>query len=1119
MLLCLFGFGAMTTAKADNTFYGALEKDGKTLKCYYDDKKAERSGSGNFKDEWKKVVTRVIFDESVKDFHPTNSMASLFSHFEELWIIENFNYLNTEDVKLMNHVFNDCKKLEFVDLSNFKTGSATTMKSMFRHCASLKSINVKGFDTKNVTDMSFMFDSCVNVTTLDVSKFATYNVTDMQSMFRNCSSLAYLDLSNFNTYQVKNMSHMFHGCSNLPFLYVNSFDTRRVTTMRSMFNGCSGIGMLDVSMLATGKVKDMSYMFYNCSGLNILYCFSDTRNVTNMSYMFKNCKKLTKLDLYSFYVQNVDSMFGMFENCSDLETIYTDQDWKSTSKTTSVKSAKMFSGCEKLTGGYGTKYDADKTDITYARPDKDGVKGYFTDITETHEIYGVLSADGKTFTLRYGEDRVANKGVLPDEWGAYEYMEQRENVETIVLDESMDVARPATIAYWFDDFWSVTSIENIQYLHTDNVTDMTWLFNDCSRLESIDLSSFNTSKVTKMKGMFKGCKALKELDVNTFDMAKVKDTQDMFNGCSELTTIRCIKDWSSLSITQNTNMFKNCKKLVGSNGTAYDEAHLDVEYARPDGKNGKKGYFTIAQYQVTFLDYNDDVLLVETVVEGDDAKGPETDPEREGYDFTGWDQSLENITSDLTVTATYTLKTYVVTIKKPENGEIVVLTEDIYLNSVERGTVIYLEAVPDYGYGLVGWTNYDPETGLEVTSDTTVTATFGVFTYRVTVDEEIEHGVIHVLEDEIDLANVLIGTTLHFEAVPHEGYELDHWINYDEETGLTVTSDTTVSAVFRPLTFVVTIEAAENGHIEVDEEDIDLEHVPYGTVLHFTAVPDPGYQLDGWNIEFDPDEGLKVTEDVWVAATFMEAVYNVTFVDFNGDPIGETQELKYGEDAVAPEAPEVEGYTFIGWDGDYTNVTEDMVVFPHYEINVYTVTFLDKDGNPIGEPQTVDYGQAAVAPTAPEEKGYEFTGWDKAFDNVTEDLTVQALYEAIEFYTLTVVVEPAEGGTYMVTGLDENQQGAFFAEFVITATPNEGYEFVGWKDGDMMLDSKELSISEVLYGDRTITILFKKKTGTGVDQLPMTNDQLPIKFLREGVLYIERDGKTYDVTGRVISRN
>ena len=1099
MLLCLFGLGAMMTVKAENSFYGVLEKDGKTIKCYYDDKKAERGGASPFKEEWKKVVTRVNFDESVKNFHPTNTIASLFSHFEELWVIENFEYLNTEDVKLMNHVFNDCKKLEFVDLSNFKTGSATTMKSMFRHCASLKSINVKGFDTHNVTDMSFMFDSCVNVTTIDVSEFATYNVTNMQQMFYKCSSLTYLDVSSFNTYQVKNMSHMFHGCSSLSFLYVDNFDTRQVTTMRSMFNDCSGIGMLDVSMFATGKVKDMSYMFYNCSYLYVLNCkFSDTRNVTNMSYMFKNCKRLPKLDLYRFNVQNVDSMLGMFEKCSDLETIYTDKDWKSTSKTTSAKSAKMFSGCEKLAGGYGTKYDAGKTDIEYARPDKEGVKGYFTDLTETHEIYGVLSADGKTFTLRYGEDRVANKGVLPDEWGAYEYMEKREKVETIVLDESMDVARPTTVAYWFDDFYNATSIENIQYLHTDNVTDLSWLFNECAHLTSIDLSGFNTSQVTKTKGLFKGCKALKELDLNSFDMSKVKYAQDMFSGCSELTTIRCRKDWSSLDITQSTDMFKNCKKLVGSNGTAYDEAHLDVSYARPDGKNGKKGYFTIANYQVTFLDYNDDVLLVETVVEGDDAKGPETDPEREGYDFSGWDQSIENITADLTVTATYKLKTYVVTIVKPAHGDIVVLTEDINLNSVERGTVIFLEAVPDEGYGLVGWTNYDPETGLEVTSDITITATFDVFTYVVTVDEEIEHGVIHVLEDEIDLANVLIGTTLHFEAVPDEGYELDHWINYDEEKGLKVTSDVTVSAVFKPLTFVVTLEAAENGHIEV-EEDIDLEHVPYGTVLHFTAVPDPGYQLDGWKFEYDPDEGLKVTEDVWVSVVFMEAVYSVTFLDINGDPIGETQELKYGEDAVAPEAPEVEGYTFIGWDGEYTNVTEDLVLTAQYKINVYTVTFVDYNDDVLLV-EKVEHGSDAKGPeTDPEREGFTFTGWDKPITNITADLTVKAVYEDnTVYYTVTFL---DWDGTFLFSEKVEEGHDAKGTE--VTPT-REGYTFTGW--------SKPITN---ITADLTVIALYEQNPPTGIDQI-VNRKSSNRKLIIDGVLYIEHDGKILDATGRLV---
>ena len=62
------------------------------------------------------------------------------------------------------------------------------------------------------------------------------------------------------------------------------------------------------------------------------------------------------------------------------------------------------------------------------------------------------------------------------------------------------------------------------------------------------------------------------------------------------------------------------------------------------------------------------------------------------------------------------------------------------------------------------------------------------------------------------------------------------------------------------------------------------------------------------------------------------------------------------------------------------------------EVNYFTVTFLDKDGNPIGEAQTVEEGSAAVAPEAPEQEGFFFTGWDRAFDNVTEDMTVTAQY-------------------------------------------------------------------------------------------------------------------------------
>lgn len=66
----------------------------------------------------------------------------------------------------------------------------------------------------------------------------------------------------------------------------------------------------------------------------------------------------------------------------------------------------------------------------------------------------------------------------------------------------------------------------------------------------------------------------------------------------------------------------------------------------------------------------------------------------------------------------------------------------------------------------------------------------------------------------------------------------------------------------------------------------------------------------------------------------------------------------------------------------------------------YTVTFLNYNGKVIST-QTVEYGKAATAPEAPQKPSddkynYVFSGWDKAFDNVTSDLTVTAVFESAE---------------------------------------------------------------------------------------------------------------------------
>ncbi|MBR3451480.1 MAG: BspA family leucine-rich repeat surface protein, partial [Muribaculaceae bacterium] len=222
-------------------------------------------------------------------------------------------------------------------------------------------------------------------------------------------------------------------------------------------------------------------------------------------------------------------------------------------------------------GGQGTAYNSSNPkDKTYARIDGGTSNpGYFTE--KGPEAYACYTPSNTTLTFYYDNQRSSRTGTTydlntGDNITGWESDGTNASVTKVVFDSSFAGARPTTTSGWFYDMWKLESMTGMSYLNTSEVTNMSLMFYNCTKLTSLDVSHFNTSKVIYM-------------------------TQ-MFAGCSNLQTITVGSDWSTAAVTSSTNMFNNCTSLVGGQGTTYDANHVDKTYAHIDGGPSNPGYFT-----------------------------------------------------------------------------------------------------------------------------------------------------------------------------------------------------------------------------------------------------------------------------------------------------------------------------------------------------------------------------------------------------------------------------------------------------------------------------------------------------------------------------------------------
>ncbi len=544
------------------------------------------------------------------------SMIYMFDGCTKLESLDLTNF-NTAVVKSMTYMFYNCSTLTSLNLSNFNTAKVTDMSSMFEGCTKLASLDLSNFNTEKVMYMSNMFYNCSALTSLDLRKFNTAKVTEMSNMFYNCSALTTIFASDkFVTDLVTKSTDMFSGCKNLIGAigydetntnnkdYANLVDgyftpeggfhayaefdegTGTLTFRRGVSKpegayelneGRSNPKWYDKrekinkvvfdASFASARPTSCYYWFTRCSNLTTIEGieYLNTEKVTDMSCMFFHCSSLTSLDLSNFNTANVTDMGYMFNGCSALTTIFVSDKFVTSQVT---KSVDMFSGCNKLIGAI--KYAENTTNNKdYANYQT----GYFT---PKGGFPGYAKFDEGTGTLTFTSGPSKPEGAYDLNVGIYYpgwWPGQRGKIKTVVFDASFANARPTSCYCWFSGCNNLTEIKGIEYLNTENVTNMGFMFNSCKVLTSLNLSNFNTEKVTDMQGMFGECSDLTSLNLSNFNTEKVTNMRQMFYNCSDLTSLN-LSNFNTEKVMYMSNMFYNCNKLTSLDLTSFNTAEV-----------------------------------------------------------------------------------------------------------------------------------------------------------------------------------------------------------------------------------------------------------------------------------------------------------------------------------------------------------------------------------------------------------------------------------------------------------------------------------------------------------------------------------------------------------------
>lgn len=469
-----------------------------------------------------------------------------------------------------------------------------------------------------------------------------------------------------------------------------------------------------------------------------------------------------------------------------------------------------------------------------------------------------------------------------------------------------------------------------------------------------------------------------------------------------------------------------------------------------------------------------------------------------GYHFVKWsDGNTDNprsvmVECDTTYTAEFAPNQYTIT-TYAQHGNV------SGGGTYDYGTTATLTATADAHYHFTQWNDGDtdnPRT-VSIEDDATYTAEFAIDQYTITASGE--YGTVE------GTGTYDYNTKVYLTAVPDKGYHFVKWSNGMKYNPyyVYVRSDTTLTAEFAPNQYTITTTYAQHGNVSGGGT------YDYGTTATLTATANEHYHFTQWSDgNTDNPRTISVEGDATYTAEFKPNPYIITVSAGEHGNVSGAGTYDYGTTATLTATAD-EHYHFTQWtDGNTDNprtvsVVGDATYIAEFKPNSYTITVYAGEYGNVNGAGTYDYGTTATL-TAIADEHYHFTQWTDGNTDNPRTITVEgdAAYTAeflLNEYTITVLYDNTKGyvsggGTYV-----------YGTQVRLEVTANSGYQFSQWSNGATYNPYLLTAIEDLTLEAQFIP-------ATAVDNVS-ADGTTPQKIVRDGQVYILRNGKTYTTTG------